>query len=76
MNRISITVDHANHAVMLADWLKHIRFVQDVNIRIDEPLYGNAKEVSKVLDSIKSKQMLANITDPVAYQKKIRDEWN
>jgi hypothetical protein len=75
MNTISVTVDQANHALMLAEWLKNIRFVQKVNIKIDEPLYGNAKDVQKVLDSIKSKQMLAHISDPVAYQKKIRDEW-
>ena len=75
MNTISVSVDHANHALMLAEWLKNIRFVQKVNIKIDEPMYGNAKEVKKVLDSIKSKQMLTNITDPVAYQKMIRNEW-
>jgi len=75
MSTISITVDHANHALMLVDWLKSIRFVQKIDININEHSYGNAKEVKRVLDSIKSKKMLANITDPVAYQKQIRDEW-
>ena len=75
MNRISITVDHTNHAIMLAEWLKNIRFVQEVNIKLDELSYGNAQEVKKILNSIKSKQILANVTDPVAYQKTIRNEW-
>jgi len=75
MNTISVTVDQVGHAIMLMEWLKSIRFVQEVNIKIDKPSSGNAKEVKRVLDSIKSKQLLADITDPVAYQRKLRDEW-
>jgi len=76
MSRISVTVDQANHALMLAEWLKNIRFVQNVTIETGkQSKRGNAKEVKRVLDSIKSKQMFANITDPVAYQRELRDEW-
>ena len=75
MSRISVTVEQTNHALMLAEWLKNIRFVKEVDIEIEKTMSGNAKEVKRVLDSIKSKQMLANITDPVAYQRELRDEW-
>jgi len=75
MSTISVTVEQPNHAFMLAEWLKNIRFVRDVTVDIKKTTNGNAMNVKKALDSIKSKQMLANITDPVAYQRKIRDEW-
>ena len=75
MSTISVTVDQANNAFILAEWLKNIRFVRDVTIDIEKTPNGNAKKVMKVLDSIKSKQMLANITDPVAYQRELRNEW-
>jgi hypothetical protein len=73
-NTISVTVDHANNARMLAEWLKNIRFVKEVKIEIDRPLRGNAEVVQKVLDSKKSKNLFADIIDPVAWQKELRDE--
>lgn len=75
MSTISITVDHANQALMLADWLKSIRFVRKVNIQVDEHSTGNAEAVQRKLDAIKSKHLFADVADPVAYQKQLRDEW-
>ena len=75
MNTISITVDQTNHAVMLADWLRNVRFVKEVDVKMDKPSKGNAGEIMKMLDSMKSKKMLTNIADPVAYQRQLRDEW-
>ena len=75
MSRISVTVEQTNHVFMLAEWLKNIRFVQEVTIEIDKPLSGNAEDVQKVLDSIKSKNLFSDIIDPVAYQRQIRNEW-
>lgn len=75
MSTISVTVDHPNQALMLADWLKNIRFVRKVNIHADKLPKGNAEAVQKMLDAIKSKRLFADITDPVAYQKQLRDEW-
>jgi len=76
MSTISVTVEQPNQARMLEEWLKNIRFVKEVEVMIDEPSRkGNAGEIMKMLDSMKSVKMLANITDPVAYQRQIRDEW-
>jgi len=75
MSTLSVIVNKSTDALMLAEWLKSIRFVQEVNVQIDNPPKGNAKAVKKMLTSIKSRQMLSNITDPVAYQRQIRDEW-
>ena len=75
MNTISVTVRQANHALMLAEWLKNIRFVQKVIIDIDKPASGNAEAVQKTIDSIKSQHLFSDIIDPVAYQRQIRDEW-
>ena len=76
MSTLSITVEHSNQALMLADWLKNIRFVREVNIHHDDWSSGNVNAVQQVLDSIKTEDILSRITDPVAYQKTIRDEWN
>ena len=76
MSTVSITVEHANQALMLAEWLKNIRFVREVSIHHNDQSSGNVNAVQHVLDSIKTDNILANIADPVAYQKTIRDEWN
>jgi len=75
MNTISVTVEQTNQALLLAEWLKNIRFVQKVTIDIDKPVKGNAEAVQKVLNSLKSKRLFNDITDPVAYQRQIRNEW-
>ena len=76
MSTVSITVEDTSQAFMLADWLKSIRFVRDVNIHHSNQPFGNVNAVKRMLDSIKTDNILANIADPVAYQKTIRDEWN
>ena len=75
MSTLSITVEHTNQALMLADWLKNIRFVREVTVDIDKPSSGNADAIQKMLDSIKSEHLFSDITDPVEYQRHIRDEW-
>ena len=77
MNTISVTVEQTNHTYMLAEWLKNIRFVKEVNIEVKKPASsGNMEAVQKVLDSIQSKHLFSDIIDPVAYQRQLRDEWN
>jgi len=75
MSTISVTVEKANQAFMLAEWLKNIRFVKDVTVDIDKTITGNADTVQSALESIRSKCLFSDIIDPVAYQKKLRDEW-
>ena len=75
MSTISVTVEQANHALMLAEWLKNIRFVQKVTIDADKNAGGNVEAVQKALDAIKSKHLFSGIIDPVAYQRQLRDEW-
>ncbi|MDR0792077.1 MAG: hypothetical protein LBE82_02120 [Chitinophagaceae bacterium] len=75
MSRISVTVKYPNQAFMLVEWLKNIRFVQHVAIDVDEPEQGKAETVQKILDTVRSENLFADIIDPVAYQKQIRNEW-
>jgi SagB-type dehydrogenase family enzyme len=75
MSTVSVTVNKSADALMLAEWLKNVRFVQEVNVQIDNPSKGNAKEIKRVLASIKSKLTLANITDPVAYNNYRMKKW-
>ena len=76
MSTISVTVEKANHAFMLAEWLKNIRFVKDVTIEVDKTEYGNVEAIQKALDAIQSKNLFSDIVDPVDYQKRLRDEWS
>ena len=48
MNRISITVDQTNQALMLVDWLKDICFVQEVNIVYNLTLVTHNSDDSKI----------------------------
>ena len=75
MNTLSITVENADNAFLLADWLKNIRFVREVTVDVDNSAIGNATAIQKKLDSIKSEHLFSDIIDPVAYQREIRDEW-
>jgi hypothetical protein len=76
MSTISVIVEQPNHAFMLVEWLRNIRFVQDVTVDIDRSERGNAEAVQKALDALQSKHLFSDIADPVAYQKQLRDEWN
>ena len=77
MSILSVTVEEASQAFMLADWLKNICFVREVNIvPNDDHISGNVHAVQQMLDAIKTADILANIEDPVSYQNAIRDEWN
>ena len=76
MSTLSVTVEHSNQALMLADWLRNIRFVREVTVGDEKVSVGNADAIQKVLDKIQSKRLFADIVDPVEYQRQIRDEWS
>ena len=76
MSAISVTVEQPNQAFMLVEWLKNIRFVQDVTIDVNMAARGNVDAVQKALDAIKSKHLFSDVIDPVDYQRRIRDEWS
>jgi Txe/YoeB family toxin of Txe-Axe toxin-antitoxin module len=77
MSTISVTVEQPNHAAMLAEWLKNIRFVKEVEVMVETPPVekGNAGKIMKMFDEMKTKPF-AGIEDPVAYQRQLRDEWS
>jgi len=76
MSTISVTVEQPNQAFMLVEWLKNIRFVQDVTIDVNMADGGNVDAVQKALDAIQSKHLFSDVINPVDYQRRIRDEWN
>jgi len=44
MSTISVTVDQPNHATMLAEWLKNIRFVKKVDVKFHAFLYPKIRK--------------------------------
>jgi len=76
MNTISVRIEQPSHAAMLVEWLKNIRFVKEVDVKVDASAKkGNAEEIQKLIDSMKSQNPFADVKDPVAYQRQLRDEW-
>ena len=76
MSTVLVTVERPDNALMLAEWLKNIRFVEKVNVELSAPVQkGNAGEIMKMAEKMRGKNFLAHITDPVEYQRQLRDEW-
>ena len=75
MSTISVTVDQTDNALMLVEWLKSIRFVKKVDVVTVPSTEGNAVKIQQMLDTMQSRRLFADISDPVAYQKQLRDEW-
>ena len=73
MTTLCVTIDDTNKLQMLLDWLRSISFVKKVEI--DESSTGNFDEVMKVLEQIPEGGILKEITDPVEWQRRQRDEW-
>lgn len=73
MTTLSVTIDDTNKLQMLLDWLSSISFVKKVEV--NESSTGNFDEVMKVLEQIPEGGILKEISDPVEWQKKQRDEW-
>ena len=73
MTTLSVTIDDTNKLQMLLDWLRSISFVKKVEV--NESSTGNFDEVMKVLEQIPEGGILKEITDPVEWQRRQRDEW-
>ena len=72
MSTVSVTVEHPDNALMLAEWLKNIRFVENSVLPCKKEMQG---EIMKMAEKMRGKNFLAHITDPVEYQRQLRDEW-
>ena len=73
MNTITIEVDGKQQTNMLVEWLKSIEFVKHVKVTTKQK--SNVEEIADVLNRIDEQGILLNITNPVQYQKDIRNEW-
>lgn len=73
MTTVCVTIDDTNKLQMLIEWLRSITFVKKVEV--EEYQKGNFEEVSKVLEQLPEGGILKEISDPVEWQKQLRDEW-
>ena len=73
MTTLSVTIDDTNKLQMLLDWLRSISFVKKVEV--NESSTGDFDEVMKVLEQIPEGGIMKEISDPVEWQKQLRDEW-
>lgn len=58
---------------MLIEWLRSITFVKKV--KVGESTKGNIEEVSRVLEQLPEGGIIKEISDPVEWQRQLRDEW-
>ena len=76
MTTIRITVDNRKNAQLLTKLLKSMVFVKKVEE--DLPITQATDqfvELKKKFNNIKPDNIFKNISDPVEWQKKVRDEW-
>ena len=73
MTTLSVTIDDTNKLQMLWDWHRSITFVKKVEV--NESSTGDFDEVMKVLEQIPEGGIMKEISDPVEWQKQLRDEW-
>ena len=77
MNTLKISVKSDHDAALLMKLLKSLNFVVHV-----EPVLENKNEkrdqyeiLKNLLDKMADKKLFPQITDPVGWQKDLRDEW-
>jgi hypothetical protein len=75
MTTINVTVENTVQAKMLINWLNEIKFVKKASLEKQKEVIGNVKNIKKILSNDKSNQLLSEITNPVEFQKQLRDEW-
>ncbi len=74
MTTLKVTVDNKKNARLLKKVLQNMRFVKKIEEEpdVDANQYTNLK---RFFDEIKPNYLFQNITNPVKWQKEIRDEW-
>ncbi|MBQ8959160.1 MAG: hypothetical protein IJ057_11795 [Bacteroidales bacterium] len=73
MTTLSVTIEDNSKLQMLIEWLRSITFVKKVEV--GESKKGNFEEVSKALEQLPEGGIMKEISDPVEWQKQLRDEW-
>lgn len=75
MKTLKITVENDQFARLLIQLLKEFKFVKKAEYTDEKVKTTTYNSVKKILDKKASKKLFKEITDPVEWQKKLRDEW-
>ena len=76
MTTLKITVDNRKHAILLTKLLKSMAFVKKVEEDLPVTKMTDQYVILKnVFNSIEPNSLFSKISDPVEWQKNIRDEW-
>ena len=77
MNTIKISVKSNKDAVLLTKLLKSLNFVIDVeSVLINEDKKNNQFEtLNNLVEKLAHRKLFQEITDPVRWQKDLRNEW-
>jgi len=76
MTTLKITIDNRKHAILLTKLLKSIAFVKKVEEDLPVSKMTDQFVILKnVFNSIEPNSLFSKISDPVEWQKKIRNEW-
>ena len=75
MTTLKITIDNRKHAILLTKLLKSMAFVKKVEEDLPVTKMTDQYVILKnVFNSIEPNSLFIKISDPVEWQKKIRDE--
>jgi hypothetical protein len=74
MTTLKITVDNKKNARLLTRVLKNMSFIKNIEEEIN--VVPNQYAILKnMFNTIESNNIFQEITDPVKWQREIRDEW-
>ena len=78
MTTIKISVKNKRDANLLYRMLKKISFIDTVekaDVLIHEEKPGQFEKMNAILDAMSGNELFKEITNPVTWQKKLRNEW-
>ncbi|KRT16082.1 hypothetical protein ASU31_11315 [Pedobacter ginsenosidimutans] len=80
MTTITVQVDNEQNAALLEKMLKALSFVEDVDIKNNQPNIveepkGSYQKLKKAIDNTEGNIMFKDIKDPSKWQSDLRDEW-
>ena len=76
MTTLKVTIDNRKHALLLTKLLKSMAFVKKVEEDFSIPqMTDQFVTLKNIFNAIEPNNLFANISNPIEWQKNIRNEW-
>lgn len=75
MTTITLKVEKVEQAKILVSWLNAIKFIKNISLTNGEKNECNFSKINEILSSIEPQKAFNNISNPIEFQKQLRNEW-